>query len=78
MMDRYEIRQWAIDRAIECNREDRAANRIPGDVQRAVHTREQHADRVLAVASMFHDFVMGTNDAEILRAARELADKVKD
>ena len=29
------------------------------------------------IAQKFYDFVMGTNDAEILSAARDLADKVK-
>ena len=54
-----ELRQWALDRAIECAKDERA-------------------DRIVAMAGKFVDFVMGTNDAEVVRAARELADKVKE
>ena len=54
-----EIRQWAIERAIECS-------------------REHYTGPVTTMAGAFFDFVMGTNDAEVLRAARQLADKVKD
>ena len=54
-----ETRQWALDRAIEC-------------------ARDQAACTIVRMAGEFVDFVNGTNDAEVVRAARELADKVKD
>ena len=41
-------------------------------------SHDQVANRVVAMASAFVDFVNGTNDAEVLRAARELAGKVSD
>ncbi len=33
---------------------------------------------VMAYARDLADFVLGTNDAEVLRAARDLAEKIKD
>ena len=54
-----ELRQWAIERAIQCN-------------------REPQGNRVVAMAGAFVDFVTGTNDAEVVRAARELAEKVTE
>jgi len=39
-------------------------------------TRDLSAGEVIAMARGCADFILGTNDAEILRAARDLANKV--
>ena len=47
-------------------------------IERAIEADLSHYPEIVRAAGAFVDFVNGTNDAEIVRAARELADKVKD
>lgn len=47
-------------------------------IERAIASGFNDERDIVRVAGAFVDFVMGTNDAEIVRAARELAGKVKD
>ena len=56
-----QLHMWAIERAIE----------------RATASGSDGERDIMRAAQAFVDFVMGTNDAEIVRTARELADKVK-
>lgn len=46
-------------------------------IERAIEAKVGHDQNIVEAAQAFVDFVNGTNDAEIVRAARELADKVK-
>ena len=46
-------------------------------IERAIASGHNERREITQAAQTFFDFVMGTNDAEIVRAARELADKVK-
>lgn len=46
-------------------------------IERAIESKAGHHQDIVEAAQAFVDFVNGTNDAEIVRAARELADKVK-
>lgn len=45
-------------------------------IERAISANVGHHQNIVEAAGAFVDFVNGTNDAEVLRAARELADKV--
>ncbi len=47
-------------------------------IERAIASGYTDRDQIVRAAQVLVDFVMGTNDAEIVRAARELADKVKE
>ena len=46
-------------------------------IERAIAANAGHHRDIVEAARTFVDFVTDTNDAEIVRAARELADKVK-
>lgn len=46
-------------------------------IKRAIASGHREQREITKAAQAFVDFVMGTNDAEIVRAARELAEKVK-
>lgn len=45
-------------------------------LERAIASGHRDRKEIIEAAQTFVDFVNGTNDAEIVRAARELADKV--
>ncbi len=56
-------------------REDRILRKWA--IERAIASDLSGHKDIVVAAQSFVDFVTGTNDAEIVRAARELADKVK-
>lgn len=46
-------------------------------IERAIASGHREQREITEAAQAFVDFINGTNDTEIVRAARELADKVK-
>ena len=47
-------------------------------IERAIASGHRERKEIVEAAQTFVDFINGTNDAEIVRAARELAAKVKE